>query len=111
MCACEILCILQAAAEAIRAREYYTLSAAQRLAILRSLCDLALNSEVMRDYVAQKAELVGASKPRGGYHLLAADPDDDKEEAATQGVEKPAALSAAELQDPDTWQRWIEGCR
>ncbi len=100
----------QEAAETLRLSEYYVLSPSQRLAVLRTLLDLALNSDVFREYVGSKAELMCGGRPKGGFNLLPADPDEDFDvETARQYIAP--HLTVPDAQEPFTWLRWLEGCR
>ncbi|KAJ9507563.1 hypothetical protein QJQ45_019375 [Haematococcus lacustris] len=71
--------VAKEAAELIKNREYYLLTPRQRLAILRALADMALASDVLREYT-QKVDMPGNAQ----------------------------LSERGEAQDPESWMRWVE---
>lgn len=80
------------------------------MAILRTLMELAMNSEVMQNYSLQRSEHMFVARPDGGFNLTPVDPGDDLETMEARGFQSPT-LQPGEGEKQETWYAWLEGCR
>lgn len=103
----------QAAAEMLKTREYVLLAPRAKLNILRGLIELALASDVLREHINARVDVLAVPlRALASAGVSLATSDDGAVRRAVDGLVRPVEPSGlAEGEEPDFWIRWMDSCK
>ncbi len=97
----------------MKTREYVLLPPRAKLNILRGLLELALASDVLREHINARVDMLSVPlRALAAAGVSLAGTDDGTVRRAVDELVQPAVPSTpGETEDPDFWIRWMDSCK